>query len=342
MIQFFRKVRQKLLKENKFSKYLIYAFGEIILVIIGILIALNLNQKSEQRKVEAKIDAIFEDVLEELAKNIENTNNLARFYQIKDTIFNLVLNDKLTYNDYANPKISGLFAATTQYSRVILNKHSYDNLVLNMDAISNKYKDIVSELNILHNDMRERVYDFNDVTMNLAYNNVLEQSEKFDWYSFQGLLKNNEGLINYMLTNYTFKNKVKVFEDVGIGNHLPYALGYRIRAVNIYQKLAKLIDKPASNKSFAIDSVVVKPFRGTFISEQAPGIIFTNYIKNDRFYFISSADSIPQEFIFMSKSKVCNLYNVRFATVGGDDEKFWLRYDGRHKETEMTFNRIKD
>ena len=41
MIKFFRKIRQRLLTENKFSKYLIYAIGEIILVVIGILIGLS-------------------------------------------------------------------------------------------------------------------------------------------------------------------------------------------------------------------------------------------------------------------------------------------------------------
>ena len=40
MIKFFRKIRQSLLSENKFSRYLIYAIGEIVLVVIGILIAL--------------------------------------------------------------------------------------------------------------------------------------------------------------------------------------------------------------------------------------------------------------------------------------------------------------
>ena len=43
MINFLRKVRQKMLNENKFSKYLIYAVGEIVLVVIGILIALQIN-----------------------------------------------------------------------------------------------------------------------------------------------------------------------------------------------------------------------------------------------------------------------------------------------------------
>ena len=40
MIKFFRNIRQNLLSENKFSEYLIYAIGEIVLVVIGILIAL--------------------------------------------------------------------------------------------------------------------------------------------------------------------------------------------------------------------------------------------------------------------------------------------------------------
>ena len=50
MIKFFRRIRQRLLSENKFSKYLIYAIGEIILVVIGILIALSINNWNENLK----------------------------------------------------------------------------------------------------------------------------------------------------------------------------------------------------------------------------------------------------------------------------------------------------
>ena len=50
MIKFFRKIRQKTLTENKFGKYLTYAIGEIILVVIGILIALQINNWNELRK----------------------------------------------------------------------------------------------------------------------------------------------------------------------------------------------------------------------------------------------------------------------------------------------------
>ena len=50
MIKFFRKIRQNMIKENKVSKYLLYAIGEIILVVIGILIALSINNWNEQMK----------------------------------------------------------------------------------------------------------------------------------------------------------------------------------------------------------------------------------------------------------------------------------------------------
>ena len=50
MIKFFRHIRQQLLTENKFSKYLLYAIGEIVLVVIGILIALSINNWNENRK----------------------------------------------------------------------------------------------------------------------------------------------------------------------------------------------------------------------------------------------------------------------------------------------------
>ena len=54
MIKFFRKIRQDLLSKGKTGKYLKYAIGEIILVVIGILIALQINNWNEDRKSDNK------------------------------------------------------------------------------------------------------------------------------------------------------------------------------------------------------------------------------------------------------------------------------------------------
>ena len=67
MIKFFRKIRKHLLAENKFSKYLIYAIGEIILVVIGILIALQINNWNNDN-IERELEL---NMLSEILTNLE-------------------------------------------------------------------------------------------------------------------------------------------------------------------------------------------------------------------------------------------------------------------------------
>ena len=66
MIKFFRKIRQKLLAENRFSKYVFYAVGEIILVVIGILIALSINNWNENQKTKSWEERFLIDLQNEL------------------------------------------------------------------------------------------------------------------------------------------------------------------------------------------------------------------------------------------------------------------------------------
>ena len=69
MIKFFRKIRQRLLSENKFSKYLIYAIGEIVLVVIGILIALQINNWNELQRSKAQEERLIHDLHIEYQQN---------------------------------------------------------------------------------------------------------------------------------------------------------------------------------------------------------------------------------------------------------------------------------
>ena len=66
VIKFFRRIRQKLLSENKFSRYLLYALGEIILVMIGILLALQVNtwntEKNNREKEQLYLQSFYNDI----------------------------------------------------------------------------------------------------------------------------------------------------------------------------------------------------------------------------------------------------------------------------------------
>jgi len=80
MIQFFRKIRQQLIRQNNMGKYFKYAIGEIILVVIGILIALQINNWNEHRKLLnteketiASLKLEFQKNLAELDAHIKDT-----------------------------------------------------------------------------------------------------------------------------------------------------------------------------------------------------------------------------------------------------------------------------
>lgn len=62
MIKIFQHIRKAMIKENKVSKYLLYAIGEIVLVVIGILIALQINNWNEQRKVDTEVLKVLNEV----------------------------------------------------------------------------------------------------------------------------------------------------------------------------------------------------------------------------------------------------------------------------------------
>ncbi len=70
MIKFFRHIRKQLLTESKFSKYLLYAIGEIVLVMVGILLALQINNWNEHRKDRLQEQELLGQLQSEFQSNL--------------------------------------------------------------------------------------------------------------------------------------------------------------------------------------------------------------------------------------------------------------------------------
>ena len=84
MINFFRKIRKQMSDDNKPIKYMRYAIGEIVLVVIGILIALQINNWNQDRKSKIKAEIFKEKIISDLIKdtlNIETQIGLAKNYK---------------------------------------------------------------------------------------------------------------------------------------------------------------------------------------------------------------------------------------------------------------------
>lgn len=74
MIKLFRNIRQRLLSEGKTGRYFKYAIGEIVLVVIGILIALQINNWNDQRKLKQQEQTYYCKISEDLKTDIKNIN----------------------------------------------------------------------------------------------------------------------------------------------------------------------------------------------------------------------------------------------------------------------------
>jgi hypothetical protein len=75
MIKFFRKIRQNMIQENKVTKYVLYAIGEIVLVVIGILIALQINNANEEKKQRAQEVKYLKNIKTDVKLNITHLSN---------------------------------------------------------------------------------------------------------------------------------------------------------------------------------------------------------------------------------------------------------------------------
>lgn len=145
MIKFFRKIRQNLLSENKFSKYSIYAFGEIVLVVIGILIALSINNWNEQKKADRVENVFLKRLLVDLKKDKDYLESIhsRRESQIRaaKNIINFSIETKIDSIIYQLPNMLTIssWQETTSNQNTFLELISSGNLnIIKSDSIKDE------------------------------------------------------------------------------------------------------------------------------------------------------------------------------------------------------------
>jgi len=137
MIKFFRKIRQNMIKENKVNKYMLYAIGEIILVVIGILIAIQINNWNEKRKIKIKEIKSLVELKNDLIQNINDINgNIAAFNTCKTS--NEIIIHHIENNIPYNDSLSYHFSMLYPFISFTINQTTYETLKQNgFDLITN-------------------------------------------------------------------------------------------------------------------------------------------------------------------------------------------------------------
>jgi len=139
MLPFFRKIRYRLANDNQFFKYSRYAIGEIVLVVVGILIALqvnNWNEDNNTRKVEHKLLQELKTDLEETKLDLLTDIDKAEYeLLVIDSLYQQILNDRAE-NNLQPIQISMQFIFNR--SRLVPKNSAYESLqAFGINLISN-------------------------------------------------------------------------------------------------------------------------------------------------------------------------------------------------------------
>ena len=212
MIKFFRHIRKTLISENKMGKYLKYAIGEILLVVIGILIALQINNWNENRKQAIAEEEFYKGIKEDLQQDLEFINYVQAYTKPKMDAYNL-LNGKYS-KDYENNKtqidsllsiylfsgqrtfypISGSFKSAIAGNEINTYKQknliqiiiklygsSYDRIIDNGKMLDDRWSSLSEKY--IHN---RRINSFNDIN-NEVYIKMLDDFHfhfiQLNWYN---------------------------------------------------------------------------------------------------------------------------------------------------------------
>lgn len=169
MINFFRKIRKELAAENDTKKYLRYAIGEILLVVIGILIALQINDWNDVRKAKIVEKELLQQFISDLQGDLKNLDELILINKLTVESCDILVNhlkNKLPYHD----SLSKHFDNCVEMTPLMFNKSAYTSL-------TTKGPEFISDKNLRNEILRLYSTTFENT---ISFNNYFRE----DYHSF--------------------------------------------------------------------------------------------------------------------------------------------------------------
>jgi len=220
MIKFFRNIRQNLLLENKTGKYFKYAIGEIILVVIGILIALQINSWYGKQVNNAKQEKYLESIVNDLNQQLLNLD-----YHLNEENENLLDIQKLVsiYNKNKrfdlNDTTLNYFGSVFDRTTFLANRPTYTQLLSTGDIGLINNAEIRDEIVKYYQDIerRELVVQKNNDVKDLVINPIFLKNIDINLPNMTKSFTMNETYPRQLKqTNINLLQKDILFETVNI------------------------------------------------------------------------------------------------------------------------------
>jgi len=240
MIKLFRKIRYDLMEKNKTGKYLKYAIGEIVLVVIGILIALSINNWNEGRKNDLKESLLVKNIIEDLSLDSvhisQSLNELTNQMHVVDDLIAKALDSEkiLKYDSIGLVRYSSDFRPISQrnHAESVSNleneftREILQNYFLKEDGVMDIF---IEYVDIIHNKIRPFLSDVGMHNLNSLYD--VQPDETMPLFLHPKILE--EQLGNVKFQQILFERRLKTDSFKSLLNELKMANQELIKSIKL-------------------------------------------------------------------------------------------------------------
>jgi len=231
MIKFFRKIRYDLMEKNKTGKYLKYAIGEIILVVIGILVALQINTWNEEKKERVQEQKYLIEIKANLESDLLQIEDIRNGYQqisvTADSILMFIKDAKPKTTNYN--KLWEYIIAVTYVPSFQSQKNGYNNLISAGNINQIKNQELLREISSHYSNVEH----FNELVRQTIY-----ESSQFDIHPpIKNLLGKKEFLVDL---GYEFETTSISEDDLSKNEKLISGLIYRKSWMEVGFRVTKI------------------------------------------------------------------------------------------------------
>lgn len=229
------------MSKNNIKNYLLYAFGEIALVMIGILLALQVNNWNEERKTKQELNSILNTVKLDLVRDTIIATGIIDFYESNEKNSLKFINKEITKDSLASCQmcrnlitVYRPFAIQTKGLEMIKNYTSQNNV---------KNDSLILTVTQFYGTLSQLIEDSNGFIKKEVLKNIESFQEK-PWYVDWTQGKMTPAITEYYLSE-DYRKRVAAHNIFGSKNHLKFVSFYKDGA----KKIIELIDTKASGKN---------------------------------------------------------------------------------------------
>lgn len=239
MNSIFRRIRVQLAKENNFKQYFRYAIGEILLVVIGILIALQINNWNEDRNRQNELLGIFKTISLDLQRDTLVAAGIIDFYTKNNENSLKVLNDEINMDNYNEcPECLGLVSIYRSFS---IQTKGFKQLESFAGQEGVQQDTLATQITQIYTPFIKALDDSNKFIKDEVLSNI-ETYKKYDWFVDWTQGNYNEEMLRYFAEGKEYKKQVASHNLMAGKNHLLFVTTFKANAVVLLEHINKRLE----------------------------------------------------------------------------------------------------